>query len=59
MSRDLDDLKAALQAAPTADPAAKAEALRLAMENFDRLQGSTDKARLMDDRPNAGRGSIS
>lgn len=63
MSRDLDDLKAALQAAPTADPAAKAEALRLAMENFDRLQGSLqgsgDKTRLMDDRPNAGRGSIS
>lgn len=59
MSRDLDDLKAALQAAPAADPAAKAEALRLAMENFDRLQGSTEARRLMDDRSEAGRGSIS
>lgn len=59
MTDDLDDLKAALRAAPSADPAAKAAALRLAMENFDRLQGSTDQARLMDSRPEDGRGSRS
>ncbi|TXH95997.1 MAG: VWA domain-containing protein [Pseudorhodobacter sp.] len=59
MSRDLDDLKAALRAAPLADPAAKADALRLAMENFDRLQGSADPARLNIDRPTEGRGVFS
>ena len=59
MTDDLDDLKAALRAAPSPDPAAKAAALRLAMENFDRLQGSTDPARLMDNRPQDGRGSRS
>ncbi len=62
MTRDLDDLKAALQASPAVDPTAKADALRLAMENFDRLQGSlqgsTDTLRLMDDRPSEGRGSL-
>lgn len=59
MTDDLDDLKAALRAAPSPDPAAKAAALQLAMENFDRLQGSTDPARLMDNRPEDGRGSRS
>ncbi len=59
MTDDLDDLKAALRASPLADPAAKAAAVRLAMENFDRLQGSTDPARLMDNRPEDGRGSRS
>lgn len=59
MTDDLDDLKAALRAAPSPDPAAKAAALQLAMENFDRLQGSTDPARLMDNHPEDGRGSRS
>ncbi len=51
MTDDLDTLKAALKATPAPDPDAKAAALRLAMENFDRLQGSTDPARLPQDRP--------
>lgn len=51
MTDDLDDLKALMRAAPTADPADKADALRLAMENFDRLQGSTDGLRSSSDRP--------
>lgn len=59
MTDDLEDLKAALRASPPADPAAKADALRLALENFDRLQGSTDPARLMDNRSTDGRGSRS
>ncbi len=52
MTDDLDALKAALKASPPPDPDAKAAALRLAMENFDRLQGSTDGSRLSQDRPN-------
>jgi Ca-activated chloride channel homolog len=40
MSDDLDDLRAALKAAPAPDGDAKAHAMQLAMENFDRLQGS-------------------
>lgn len=56
MTDDLEKLGAALRAAPRADPAARAKALRLALENFDRLQGSTDAARLKDDRPSEGRG---
>ncbi|NEY89931.1 vWA domain-containing protein [Tabrizicola oligotrophica] len=59
MTDDVGDLKAALRAAPPADPAARAEALRLALENFDRLQGSADPARLMTDRPMEGRGVLS
>ena len=55
MTDDLDALRAALKAAPAADPQAKAAALRLAMENFDRIQGSLDPARLPLDRP-AGAG---
>ena len=58
MSYDLDHLKAALRAAPAVDQDVKADALRLAMENFDRLQGSTDAGRLTDDRPKDGRGSF-
>ena len=51
MTDDLDALRAALQATPTPDPQAKAAAIALAMENFDRLQGSTDALRLSQDRP--------
>jgi Ca-activated chloride channel homolog len=47
---DLDDLRKALQADPPADADAKARALTLAMENFDRLQGSADSARSSEDR---------
>ena len=39
MTDELDALKAALQSTPEPDADAKAAALRLAMENFDRLQG--------------------
>ena len=52
MTDEFDALKAALKATPSPDPDTKAAALRLAMENFDRLQGSTDPARLSIDRPN-------
>lgn len=50
MSDELDALKAALQAAPDPAPDAKARALALAMENFDRLQGSAAMPRPMNDR---------
>ncbi len=50
MTDDLHDLKAALRALPAADPAAKARATALAMENFDRLQGSGAAARSSEDR---------
>jgi Ca-activated chloride channel homolog len=52
---DLDALRAALKSAPAAEPEAKARAMALAMENFDRLhddaQGSADGARSSQDRP--------
>ena len=48
---DLKDLKAALAAAPPPADDAKARAMALAMENFDRLQGSPDAARSSQDRP--------
>ena len=55
MTDDLDALRAALKAAPVPDPVAKAEALRLGMENFAKihtaLQGSVDPMRLPVDRP--------
>lgn len=51
MSDELDALKAALRTAPVPDPAAKAAALRLAMDNFDRLQASTDVLRPKEDHP--------
>jgi Ca-activated chloride channel homolog len=53
MTDDLDDLRRALKAAPAPDGDAKARAMQLAMENFDRLQGSTDAARSSEDRTNA------
>jgi Ca-activated chloride channel family protein len=46
----LHDLRRALQAAPAPDAAAKARALTLAMENFDRLQGTPDLTRSSQDR---------
>jgi Ca-activated chloride channel homolog len=51
MTNDLDALKAALKATPAPNADAKAAAMRLAMENYDRLQGSTDASRLTEDRP--------
>jgi Ca-activated chloride channel homolog len=55
MTDELDDLRAALKAAPAPDADAKARAMQLAMENFDRLQGSPqgfgDPARSSEDRP--------
>ena len=53
MTDDLDDLRSALKAAPAPDAEAKARAMALAMENFERLQGSTDAARSSEDRPRA------
>ena len=51
MTDEINALKAALQSTPAPDANAKAAALRLAMENFDRLQGSTDPLRPTADRP--------
>ena len=52
MSDELDDLRAALNAAtPAPDPAAKTANLRLAQENFDRAQGSTDQTRPTSESP--------
>ncbi len=51
MSDDLDALRAALKAAPVPETDAKTQALALAMENFDRVQGSADPLRLDMDRP--------
>ena len=57
MSDDLDDLRAALKAAPAPDGEAKVRAMALAMENFarlnDSLQGSTDASRSSEDRTKA------
>ena len=53
MTDDLDDLRRALKSAPAPDGDAKARAMQLAMENFDRLQGSTDPASSSEDRPKA------
>ncbi|MFZ1467380.1 MAG: VWA domain-containing protein, partial [Paracoccaceae bacterium] len=47
---DLNALKAALQAPPAADGDARARAMALAMENFDRLQGSPAAPRSSEDR---------
>jgi Ca-activated chloride channel family protein len=52
MTDKLDALKAALQAGPEPDPRAKADAIALAMKNFDDLQGSSDPLRPNSDRPN-------
>ncbi|GGL72428.1 vWA domain-containing protein [Wenxinia marina] len=52
---DLDALKDAVaDATPRPDPAVRAAHLRLAQENFDRLQGSRDPSRLTAEAPNAG-----
>lgn len=51
MTDELDALKTALRA-PAPDAAAKEAALRLAMENFDRLQESAPVLRPTSDRPN-------
>ena len=51
MTDDFDRLTAALKAAPAPEPQAKEAALRLAMENFDRLQASAPEARPSHDRP--------
>jgi Ca-activated chloride channel family protein len=51
MSDDFDALRAALRAVPAADANAKAQAMLLAMENFDRLQGSTEALRPTHDQP--------
>ncbi len=52
---EFEALKAALKAAPVPDATAKASALRLAMENFDKVhadrQGLADQTRLDQDRP--------
>ena len=53
MTDDLDDLRRALKAAPAPDGDAKARAMALAMENFDRLQGSTEAPRSSEDRAKA------
>lgn len=45
MTDEFDRLAKGLRAAPPPDQDAKAEALRLAMENFDRLQGTPAPAR--------------
>ena len=55
MSDDLDDLKAALRAAPPAPEPSKKEAdLALAMKNFDDVQGSRSDARPTSDTPKFG-----
>lgn len=56
MTDDLDDphfaeLGKQLKTVPAPDADARARALQLAMENFDRLQGSTAPARSSEDRP--------
>ncbi|MDW4549946.1 von Willebrand factor type A domain-containing protein [Defluviimonas sp. D31] len=51
MTDDLDRLRTALKSHPAPDGAAKAEALRLAMENFDRHQESAKASRPIQDRP--------
>lgn len=53
MTDDLDALRAALKSPPAPESDAKARAMRLAMENFDRLQGSTAPTRSSEDRPKA------
>ncbi len=51
MNDEFDKLRAGLKANPAPDPAAKAEALRLAMENFDRHQETAQVTRPSQDRP--------
>jgi Ca-activated chloride channel family protein len=51
MTDDFDRLASALKAAPPPEPGAKEAALRLAMENYDRLQASAAGARPSLDPP--------
>ena len=51
MMDELSALKAALKATPEPRADAKAAAMRLAMENFEMIQGSMDASRLTEDRP--------
>ncbi|MCB2135257.1 MAG: VWA domain-containing protein [Rhodobacteraceae bacterium] len=51
MNDEFEKLRAGLKANPAPDPAAKAEALRLAMENFDRHQETAKVTRPSQDRP--------
>ena len=56
MTDELDDLKAAFEAAtPAPDPARKLENLRVAEENFARAQGSGDETRLTSKRGTVAR----
>lgn len=56
MTDDLEKLRRALQPAPAPEGDAKARALRLALENFDRHQASAPNRRPINDRPEpAGR----
>ena len=50
MTDEFDNLKAALRALPPPDPVGKADAITLAMKNFDDLQGSTNPTRPNQDR---------
>ena len=50
MTDELDALKSALDALPDADPSGKADAIALAMKNFDALQGSPQAMRPNQDR---------
>jgi Ca-activated chloride channel homolog len=59
MTDDFDRLSKALRAKPPApDAAARDAALRLAMENFDRLQETAAAARPTQDRPETGPGFL-
>ena len=51
MTDDFEALKAALKTTPAADPAARAAALARALENYDLLQGSPDRPRLISSPP--------
>lgn len=52
MTDELDQLRAAMKAAtPAPDAGVREVTLRLALENFDRAQGSFDASRLTEDRP--------
>jgi Ca-activated chloride channel homolog len=54
MNDEFDALRAALKAAPAPDAQAKADAIALAMKNFESLQGSAPAARSNSDHPETG-----
>ncbi len=57
MTDELDRLKSALKGAtPEADPAAKAQAIAVARENFEKIQGTASDARPTQDRPHKAGG---